>query len=57
MSEHVAEMMPLIYTPTVGEACREFSRIYRKPGGLFLAYEQRRGSTPCSRAGVIATST
>ncbi len=41
MSEHVAEMMPLIYTPTVGEACREFGKIYRKPRGLFLAYEQR----------------
>jgi malate dehydrogenase (oxaloacetate-decarboxylating) len=41
MADHVAEMMPLIYTPTVGEACRLFSRIYCKPRGLFLGYEHR----------------
>jgi malate dehydrogenase (oxaloacetate-decarboxylating) len=41
MADHVAEMMPLIYTPTVGDACRFFSRIYRTPRGLFLAYEHR----------------
>lgn len=41
MADHIAEMMPLIYTPTVGDACRFFSRIYRKPRGLFLAYEHR----------------
>jgi malate dehydrogenase (oxaloacetate-decarboxylating) len=41
MSEHIAEMMPLIYTPVVGEACRHFSRIYRRPRGLFLSAERR----------------
>jgi malate dehydrogenase (oxaloacetate-decarboxylating) len=40
MAEHIAEMMPLIYTPVVGEACRHFSRIYRRPRGLFLAAER-----------------
>src|SRR6185312_4032217 len=41
MRAHVAEMMPLVYTPVVGEACQRFSRIYRKPRGLFLGYEHR----------------
>ena len=39
--EHAAEMLPIIYTPTVGEACQQFSDIYRKPHGLFLNYPER----------------
>src|ERR1043165_4326442 len=34
-------MLPVVYTPTVGEACRRFSEIYRRPRGLFLSYEDR----------------
>ena len=36
--EHTAEMMPLVYTPIVGDACRRFSRIYRRGRGLIVAY-------------------
>jgi len=32
--DHLEEMLPILYTPTVGEAVREFSRIYRYPRGF-----------------------
>jgi malate dehydrogenase (oxaloacetate-decarboxylating)(NADP+) len=34
--EHIDQILPLIYTPTVGEACREFSYIAREPKGFFI---------------------
>lgn len=38
---HIDEMMPIIYTPTVGDACEQFSDIYRSSRGLFLSYSDR----------------
>jgi malate dehydrogenase (oxaloacetate-decarboxylating) len=38
---HIEELMPLVYTPTVGEGCQRFSEIWRKPRGLFLSYPNR----------------
>ncbi len=38
---NVEEMLPLVYTPTVGEGCQRFSEIWRKPRGLFLSYPNK----------------
>lgn len=38
---HLPEMMPIIYTPVVGDACKQFSEIYDHPRGLILSYPER----------------
>jgi len=37
----VEHMLPLVYTPTVGEGCQRFSEIWRKPRGLFISYPNK----------------
>ena len=41
LREHIPETLPIVYTPTVGEACQRFSEIYRRPRGLFVSYADR----------------
>ncbi|GAB3684791.1 NAD-dependent malic enzyme [Salinisphaera aquimarina] len=41
LEDHLEEMMPIIYTPTVGQACEEFSAIYRNHRGIFVSYPDR----------------
>lgn len=38
---NIREMMPLIYTPTVGKACQEFQHIFRKPRGFYICSNDR----------------
>jgi malate dehydrogenase (oxaloacetate-decarboxylating) len=38
ITHYIEETLPIVYTPTVGEACQQFSEIWRKPRGLFLSY-------------------
>ncbi|MCY4357356.1 MAG: NAD-dependent malic enzyme [Gammaproteobacteria bacterium] len=41
LSDHLVEMLPIIYTPTVGDACELFSDIYRSARGIFVSWEER----------------
>ena len=61
--DHLEEMLPIIYTPTVGEACLEWSSIYERPRGLYISAVQHRGriaqllrNWPRSRVGIIVVT-
>jgi malate dehydrogenase (oxaloacetate-decarboxylating) len=41
LRRHLSEMVPVVYTPVVAQACAQFSQIYRRPRGLFLPYPMR----------------
>jgi malate dehydrogenase (oxaloacetate-decarboxylating)(NADP+) len=38
---NIEELMPLIYTPTVGQACKEFAHLFRKPQGFYITPDDR----------------
>lgn len=43
VSDHISEMLPIVYTPTIGLAIQRYSQVYRGPNGLYLSIDDQDG--------------
>lgn len=62
LQDHIEEMMPIVYTPVVGEACQKFSQIYRQRRGLYISIDKQDridellSNFPCNNPTVIVVT-
>lgn len=42
LMDHMRELMPLVYTPTIGDVCLQYSSIYTRPEALYISIKQRK---------------